>query len=101
MVATNPVDLTTHLAARHAAAFGVPSHRVIGSGTTLDTARFRALVGQRLGIDSNHVHGYVVGEHGDSEVLVWSLILGPGEEAALSASAGVVRRALEELDGRG
>jgi len=72
VVATNPVDLMTHLAARHAAAFGVPSHRVIGSGTTLDTARFRALVG--LGIDSNHVHGYVVGEHGDSEVLVWSRV---------------------------
>jgi L-lactate dehydrogenase len=74
VVATNPVDVMTHLAARHAAAFSVPSHRVIGSGTTLDTARFRALVGQRLGIDATHVHGYVVGEHGDSEVLVWSRV---------------------------
>jgi len=74
VVATNPVDVMTHLAARHAAAFGVPSHRVIGSGTTLDTARYRALVGQRLGVDPSHVHGYVVGEHGDSEVLVWSRV---------------------------
>jgi L-lactate dehydrogenase len=46
---------------------------VIGSGTTLDTARFRALLGEELGIDARHVHGYVIGEHGDSEVLTWSL----------------------------
>jgi len=74
VVATNPVDVMTHLAAEKAAAFGIPSHRVIGSGTTLDTARFRALVGQRLSVDPTHVHGYVVGEHGDSEVLVWSRV---------------------------
>ncbi|HVO41409.1 MAG TPA: L-lactate dehydrogenase, partial [Aggregatilineales bacterium] len=48
--------------------------RVMGSGTTLDTARFRALLGDYLGIDSQHVHAYVVGEHGDSEVLTWSLV---------------------------
>jgi L-lactate dehydrogenase len=66
------VDVMTHLAARYAADFGVPSHRVLGSGTTLDTARFRALIGQHLGVDPTHVHGYVVGEHGDSEVLAWS-----------------------------
>jgi L-lactate dehydrogenase len=45
---------------------------VIGSGTTLDTARNRTLLGRHFGIDPHHVHGYVVGEHGDSEVLVWS-----------------------------
>jgi len=72
VVATNPVDVMTHLAARYAAEFDVPSHRVLGSGTTLDTARFRALIGQHLGVDSTHVHGYVLGEHGDSEVLAWS-----------------------------
>ena len=72
VVATNPVDVMTHLAARYAADFDVPSHRVLGSGTTLDTARFRALIGQHLGVDSTHVHGYVLGEHGDSEVLAWS-----------------------------
>jgi len=73
LVATNPVDVMTHVTAVYAQEHGVPSMRVIGSGTTLDTARFRALLGQRLGVDSNHIHGYVVGEHGDSEVLTWSL----------------------------
>lgn len=72
LVVTNPVDIMTHLAARFAADFGVPPARVIGSGTTLDTARFRALVGRHFGVDPHHVHGYVIGEHGDSEVLVWS-----------------------------
>ncbi|MGI6209321.1 MAG: L-lactate dehydrogenase [Anaerolineae bacterium] len=74
IVATNPVDLMTHLAARFAAAEGVPTSRVVGSGTTLDTARFRALLGRYLGVDTQHVHAYVVGEHGDSEVLTWSLV---------------------------
>lgn len=74
VVATNPVDVMTHLAARFAADHGVPTARVIGSGTTLDTARFRTLLGQHCGVDSHHVHAYVVGEHGDSEVLTWSLV---------------------------
>jgi L-lactate dehydrogenase len=74
LVATNPVDVMTHLAARYAGEAGVPSSRVIGSGTTLDTARFRALVGRRLKVDSQHIHAYVLGEHGDSEVLPWSLV---------------------------
>jgi len=73
LVVTNPVDVMTHLAARFAAEAGVPHTQVIGSGTTLDTARFRVLLGRRFGVDSHHVHGYVVGEHGDSEVLTWSL----------------------------
>ena len=74
LVTTNPVDVLTHLTAHIAARYGVPSSRVIGSGTTLDTARFRALLGQHLGVDPPHVHGYVLGEHGDSEVLTWSLV---------------------------
>jgi L-lactate dehydrogenase len=73
LVVSNPVDILTHLAAHYAAAFGVPPSRVIGSGTTLDTARFRTLLGRRYGVDPHHVHGYVIGEHGDSEVLTWSL----------------------------
>lgn len=73
LVATNPVDILTHLAAQLAAEGGVKDGKVFGSGTTLDTARFRSLIGQRLGVDSQHIHGYVVGEHGDSEVLTWSL----------------------------
>jgi L-lactate dehydrogenase len=62
----------THVAARFAARSGVRASRVLGSGTTLDTARFRALLGRHFGVDPPYVHGYVVGEHGDSEVLVWS-----------------------------
>ncbi|MFC2053032.1 L-lactate dehydrogenase [Chloroflexota bacterium] len=74
LVATNPVDVLTHMTADLAAQFGVPNSHVIGSGTTLDTARFRTLLGQHLGLDPQHVHGYVLGEHGDSEVLTWSLV---------------------------
>jgi L-lactate dehydrogenase len=72
LVVTNPVDIMTHLAAHFAAEFKVPDTRVIGSGTTLDTARFRALLGRHFGVDPHHVHAYVLGEHGDSEVLAWS-----------------------------
>lgn len=74
VVATNPVDVTTHLAARFAAEAGVPAGRVFGSGTTLDTARFRSLLGTHCKVDAHHVHGYVIGEHGDSEVLTWSSV---------------------------
>lgn len=52
----------------------MPSSRVIGSGTTLDTARLRSLIGRQLNIDSQHIHAYVLGEHGDSEVIPWSLV---------------------------
>ncbi|GFE60687.1 L-lactate dehydrogenase [Geobacter sp. AOG2] len=74
VIATNPVDVMTHLAARYAKVHGVSSSRVLGSGTMLDTARFRTLLGSHLGVDPHHVHGYVLGEHGDSEVLTWSLV---------------------------
>lgn len=74
IVATNPVDIMTQITARFAADHSVPSERVMGSGTTLDTARFRTLVGRHVGVDSHHVHGYVIGEHGDSEVLTWSSV---------------------------
>jgi len=74
LIATNPVDVMTHLAARYATGFGAPSSRVIGSGTTLDTARLRSLIGRHLNVDSQHIHAYVLGEHGDSEVLTWSQV---------------------------
>jgi L-lactate dehydrogenase len=74
IIATNPVDIITHLSVGIAAEVGVPRERIIGTGTTLDTARFRALLGRQLGVDPHHVHGYVAGEHGDSEVLIWSNI---------------------------
>ncbi len=72
VVATNPVDVLTHQAATVAAKLGIDKARVIGSGTTLDTARFRSILARRLSIDAKHVHANVLGEHGDSEVLVWS-----------------------------
>jgi len=72
LVVTNPVDIMTHLAAHFAAEFKVAPTRVIGSGTTLDTARFRILLGKHFDVDPQHVHAYVLGEHGDSEVLAWS-----------------------------
>jgi L-lactate dehydrogenase len=73
VVATNPVDVMTHLAARYAESCGIARGRVLGSGTMLDTARFRSLLGAHCGVDPQHVHAYVIGEHGDSEVLTWSL----------------------------
>jgi L-lactate dehydrogenase len=72
VLVSNPVDIMTHLAAHFAARGGVPATRVIGSGTMLDTARFRALLGRHFDVDPQHVHAYVLGEHGDSEVLTWS-----------------------------
>lgn len=74
LVATNPVDIITHICVDIAKEFGIPSSRIIGSGTTLDTARFRSLLGAHIGVDPQHVHAYVLGEHGDSEVLTWSNI---------------------------
>ncbi len=70
LIATNPVDVMTMVATRLS---GLSATRVIGSGTILDTARFRALLGHHLGVSPKSVHGYVLGEHGDSEVLCWSL----------------------------
>ena len=72
VVATNPVDIMTHVSAHIASGMGILNHRIIGSGTTLDTARYRILLSNHLGVDSTHIHGYVIGEHGDSEVLTWS-----------------------------
>ncbi|HSL87792.1 MAG TPA: L-lactate dehydrogenase [Ignavibacteriaceae bacterium] len=74
LVATNPVDIITHICVDIAKEFEIPSTRIIGSGTTLDTARFRSLLGAHIGVDPQHVHAYVLGEHGDSEVLTWSNI---------------------------
>ena len=69
LIVSNPVDILTYVSLKLS---GLPASRVIGSGTVLDTARLRALVGQRLSVDPRSVHGYVIGEHGDSEVVVWS-----------------------------
>jgi len=69
LIATNPVDVLTYAAWKLS---GLPSQRVIGSGTILDTARFRYLLSQHFGVDARSVHAYIIGEHGDSEVAVWS-----------------------------
>lgn len=69
LVVANPVDILTYVTMKIS---GLGPRRVLGSGTVLDTARLRALVGQHLQIDARSVHAYVIGEHGDSEVLLWS-----------------------------
>ncbi|MBP5429570.1 MAG: L-lactate dehydrogenase [Elusimicrobiaceae bacterium] len=69
LVVANPVDVLTHAALKLS---GLPENRVIGSGTVLDTARFREILGNHLGVDSRSVHAFIVGEHGDSEIAVWS-----------------------------
>lgn len=71
LVASNPVDIMTHVTLKLS---GLPQEKVIGSGTILDTARFRALLGEHLGVAPSSIHAYVLGEHGDSEVLVWSSV---------------------------
>ncbi len=70
LIASNPVDVLTYAAIKLS---GFASSQVIGSGTILDTARFRYLLSQHFGVDPRSVHGYMIGEHGDSEVPVWSL----------------------------
>lgn len=69
LVASNPVDVMTQVSTRIS---GLPAKRVIGSGTILDTARFRSLLGAHLGVSPRSIHAHVLGEHGDSEVLAWS-----------------------------
>ena len=69
LVVSNPVDVMTQVVTKVS---GLSPGRVIGSGTILDTARFRTLLGERLGVAAQSVHAYVLGEHGDSEVLIWS-----------------------------
>ena len=72
LVATNPVDIMTRVVHRLS---GFPSRKVIGSGTTLDTARLRYLLGEYFTVDPKNVHAYVIGEHGDSEMTPWSQAL--------------------------
>ncbi len=69
LIVSNPVDIMTYVTLKIS---GFPSSRVIGSGTVLDTARFRSLLAKKMDIDARSVHAYIIGEHGDSEVPVWS-----------------------------
>jgi L-lactate dehydrogenase len=88
LVATNPVDILTSLAVELA---GLPAGRVIGSGTILDTARFRYLLGEHYRVDPRSIHAYIVGEHGDTELALWSL----------ANIAGVRLRDFVDPEGRG
>lgn len=69
LVVSNPVDILTFVALQCS---GVPEHRVIGSGTVLDTARLKYALSEHLSVDSRSIHSFIIGEHGDSEVAVWS-----------------------------
>jgi len=71
IVVANPVDILTNLVCQIS---GLPTGRVFGTGTVLDTARFRARLGTLVGVSPRSIHGYVLGEHGESEVLVWSSV---------------------------
>jgi L-lactate dehydrogenase len=81
LIATNPVDIMSYFTWKKS---GWPSHRVIGSGTLLDTARFRYLIGDKLKIDPRSVHAHIIGEHGDSELPVWSHANIAGSEIVLN-----------------
>ncbi len=113
LVASNPVDIMTHVTVKLS---GLPSERVIGSGTILDTARFRALLGEHLGVSPSSIHAYVLGEHGDSEVLTWSSVKVGGmpiadfaqqrgqhltEEVVAGISDGVRHAAYRIIEGKG
>lgn len=69
LVVANPVDILTQVAQKLS---GLPENRVIGSGTVLDTARLKYSLSEHLGVDSRSVHAFIIGEHGDSEIAVWS-----------------------------
>ena len=93
LMVTNPVDVLTYAALQ---ASGYPPERVIGSGTVLDTARFRYLLSRNCHIDPHNVHGYVLGEHGDTEVIAWSIASIAGMR--LEEKCGECPRRLEECD---
>ena len=70
LIVANPVDILTHVALVES---GLPANRVFGSGTVLDPARLNYLISRHLDVDAKNVHGVIIGEHGDSEVAVWSI----------------------------
>ncbi len=69
LIVANPVDILTYVAAKLS---GYPENRVFGSGTVLDSARLKYILGEHLGVDSRSVHAFIIGEHGDSEIAAWS-----------------------------
>jgi L-lactate dehydrogenase len=100
LVASNPVDVMTQITREIS---GLPAGRVIGSGTILDTARFRTLLGAHLGVAPRSVHAYVLGEHGDRQVPVWSAArAGAVPIAAFGAQVGapITEAVRAEIDER-
>ncbi|HVN54644.1 MAG TPA: L-lactate dehydrogenase [Anaerolineaceae bacterium] len=95
LVATNPVDVLTYAALKYS---GLPKERVIGSGTILDTARFRYLLSEYFGVDPRSVHAYIIGEHGDSEVPVWSLANIAGMRLSTYSEANCITCSQEDMD---
>lgn len=69
LIATNPLDVMTYVTWKYS---GLPHHKIIGSGTILDTARLRYMISEKLNISTRNIHAYVIGEHGDSEFVPWS-----------------------------
>lgn len=69
LVVSNPVDILTHVALKLS---GLPESQVLGSGTVLDSARLKHTLGEKLGVDPRQVHARIIGEHGDSEIALWS-----------------------------
>jgi L-lactate dehydrogenase len=104
IVASNPVDIMTEVAQR---ASGLPPERVIGSGTILDSARFRTLLADHLSLAPQSIHAVVLGEHGDSEVLAWSVATAANqsiEQCAIQLAAidaGVRQAACRIINGKG
>lgn len=108
LIVTNPVDIMTYVALKIS---GFSSSKVIGSGTVLDTSRLRSLLAKKLNIDARSVHAYIIGEHGDSEVPVWSSAnvagrrllakdwehLAPGDRQELTAIFDRVKNAAYEI----
>lgn len=71
LVVSNPVDILSYITYKFS---GLPSHRVIGSGTVLDTSRFKSILSKQFEVDARNIHAYIIGEHGDSEIAAWSTI---------------------------
>ena len=93
LIVSNPVDVLTYAAWKLS---GYPRERVIGSGTVLDTGRLKQLLGEELGVDSRNVHAFIIGEHGDSELAVWSEANVSGLD--LESFCRIRGRALESRD---
>ncbi|MCM0755008.1 L-lactate dehydrogenase [Desulfovibrio aminophilus] len=113
LLATNPVDIVTHVALR---ASNLPPGQVLGSGTVLDSSRFRSLLAEHCRVDPRNVHAHVLGEHGDSEVLLWSRCnisgiplelfceergMGCGAAFREATQEGVTRAAYDIIDRKG